>query len=198
MQLQINIASHPLIQHWSGILENDNNPGTILRTACSELGKWITYEIMREWLVTETIELKANTTISLISSHYKYIIVIIMPYGFILAEGARSLLPTANIVLVNYNDIINNVPDQLNSFTKILVLDLFLDEATITPLLNDFIKKGAVLSNIKIACLECGTSQLNQLGHIWSKLEIYTTKVNTNVDKEKCSREDDFKDKFFV
>nr|WKD83513.1 uracil phosphoribosyltransferase [Neopyropia yezoensis] len=198
MQLQINIASHPLIQHWSGILENDNNPGTILRTACSELGKWITYEIMREWLVTETIELKANTTISLISSHYKYIIVIIMPYGFILAEGARSLLPTANIVLVNYNDIINNVPDQLNSFTKILVLDLFLDEATITPLLNDFIKKGAVLSNIKIACLECGTSQLNQLGHIWSKLEIYTTKVNTNVDKKKCSREDDFKDKFFV
>lgn len=198
MQLQINIASHPLIQHWSGILENDNNPGTILRTACSELGKWITYEIMREWLVTETIELKANTTISLISSHYKYIIVIIMPYGFILAEGARSLLPTANIVLVNYNDIINNVPDQLNSFTKILVLDLFLDEATITPLLNDFIKKGAVLSNIKIACLECGTSQLNQLGHIWSKLEIYTTKVNTNVDKKKGSREDDFKDKFFV
>nr|YP_537035.1 hypothetical protein 198 [Neopyropia yezoensis]Q1XDD3.1 RecName: Full=Uracil phosphoribosyltransferase homolog [Neopyropia yezoensis]AGH27682.1 hypothetical protein 198 [Neopyropia yezoensis]QFZ67018.1 hypothetical protein PyyePp172 [Neopyropia yezoensis]BAE92478.1 unnamed protein product [Neopyropia yezoensis] len=198
MQLQINIASHPLIQHWSGILKNDNNPGTILRTACSELGKWITYEIMREWLVTETIELKANTTISLISSHYKYIIVIIMPYGFILAEGARSLLPTANIVLVNYNDIINNVPDQLNSFTKILVLDLFLDEATITPLLNDFIKKGAVLSNIKIACLECGTSQLNQLGQIWSKLEIYTTKVNTNVDKEKCSREDDFKDKFFV
>lgn len=98
MQLQINIASHPLIQHWSGILKNDNNPGTILRTACSELGKWITYEIMREWLVTETIELKANTTISLISSHYKYIIVIIMPYGFILAEGARSLLPTANIV----------------------------------------------------------------------------------------------------
>ena len=198
MQLQINIASHPLIQHWSGILKNDNNPGTILRTACSELGKWITYEIMREWLVTETIELKANTTISLISSHYKYIIVIIMPYGFILAEGARSLLPTANIVLVNYNDIINNVPDQLNSFTKILVLDLFLDEATITPLLNDFIKKGAVLSNIKIACLECGTSQLNQLGQIWSKLEIYTTTVNTNVDKEKCSREDDFKDKFFV
>lgn len=198
MQLQINIASHPLIQHWSGVLENNNNPGTILRTACSELGKWITYEIMREWLVTETIELKANTTISLINSHYKYIIVIIMPYGFILAEGARALLPTANIVLVNYNNIINNVPAQLNSFTKILVLDLFLDEATITPLLNDFIQKGAVLSNIKIACLECGTSQLNQLGQNWSKLEIYTTKVNTNVDKEKCSREDSFKDKFFV
>lgn len=149
MQLQINIASHPLIQHWSGILKNDNNPGTILRTACSELGKWITYEIMREWLVTETIELKANTTISLISSHYKYIIVIIMPYGFILAEGARSLLPTANIVLVNYNDIINNVPDQLNSFTKILVLDLFLDEATITPLLNDFIKKRCCFEQYK-------------------------------------------------
>lgn len=198
MQLQINIASHPLIQHWSGVLENNNNPGTILRTACSELGKWITYEIMREWLVTETIELKANTTISLINSHYKYIIVIIMPYGFILAEGARALLPTANIVLVNYNNIINNVPAQLNSFTKILVLDLFLDEATITPLLNDFIQKGAVLSNIKIACLECGTSQLNKLGQNWSKLEIYTTKVNTNVDKEKCSREDSFKDKFFV
>lgn len=198
MQLQINIASHPLIQHWAGILENNNNPGTVLRTACSELGKWITYEIMREWLVTETIELKTNTNINLINNHYQYIIVIIMPYGFILAEGARALLPTANIILVNYNNVMSNVPDQLNSFTKILILDLFLDEATITPILNNFVKKGAVLNNIKIACLECGTSQLNKLGQNWSKLEIYTTKVNTTVNENKCSREDIFKNKFFV
>lgn len=198
MQLQINIASHPLIQHWAGILENSNNSGTILRTACSEIGKWITYEIMREWLITETLELKANTTINLIDSNYKYIIVIIMPYGFILAEGARALLPTANITLVNYNNTINNVPDQLNSFTKILILDLFLDEETITPLLNDFVKKGAILNNIKIACLECGTSQLNQLGKNWSKLEVYTTKINTTVNEANSSREDIFKNKFFV
>nr|YP_010925672.1 uracil phosphoribosyltransferase [Neoporphyra dentata]WKD83904.1 uracil phosphoribosyltransferase [Neoporphyra dentata] len=198
MQLKIKIASHPLIQHWAGILENNNNPGTILRTACSELGKWITYEIMREWLVTETIELKTNININLISSHYNYIIVIIMPYGFILAEGARALLPTANIALVNGNNIINNVPDQLNSFTKVLILDLFLDEAIITPVLKDLVKKGAILNNIKIACLECGTYQLNQLGHNWSKLEVYTTKVNSAIDEENCSREDVFKNKFFV
>nr|YP_007947884.1 hypothetical protein 198 [Neoporphyra haitanensis]AGG37133.1 hypothetical protein 198 [Neoporphyra haitanensis] len=198
MQLKINIASHPLIQHWAGILENSNNPGTILRTACSELGKWITYEIMREWLVTETIELKTNINVNLINSHYKYIIVIIMPYGFILAEGARALLPTANIALVNSNNIVNNVPAQLNSFTKILILDLFLDEAIITPVLKDLEKKGAILNNIKIACLECRTSQLNQLGNNWSKLEIYTTKVNSAINEENCSREDIFKNKFFV
>nr|YP_010925883.1 uracil phosphoribosyltransferase [Neoporphyra seriata]WKD84115.1 uracil phosphoribosyltransferase [Neoporphyra seriata] len=198
MQLKIKIASHPLIQHWAAILTNNNNPGTILRTACSELGKWITYEIMREWLVTETIELKTNISISLINSHYKYIIVIIMPYGFILAEGARALLPTANIALVNDNNIINNIPDQLNSFTKVLILDLFLDEAIITPVLKDLVKKGVILNNIKIACLECGTSQLNQLGHSWSKLEVYTTKVNSAGHEENWSRENTFKNKFFI
>ena len=83
---------------------------------------------MREWLVIETVSIKDNTTISLISNHYKYIIVIIMPYGFILAEGARALLPTANIALVSYNNSIDNISDKLDSFTKILVLDLFLDE----------------------------------------------------------------------
>nr|BED43141.1 hypothetical protein [Pyropia sp. Myanmar_A]BED43338.1 hypothetical protein [Pyropia sp. Myanmar_B]BED43535.1 hypothetical protein [Pyropia sp. Myanmar_C] len=198
MQLQINIASHPLIQHWAGILENNNNPGTVLRTACSELGKWITYEIMRDWLATETLKTKKDTTVNIIDSHYKYIIVIVMPYGFILAEGARALLPTASIKLVNKNKIINDVPNQLNSFTKILVLDLFLDETIITPILKEYIQKGANLGNIKIACLECGTSQLNQLGQNWSKLEVYTTKINTEINKEDCEREDLFKNKFFV
>nr|NP_053964.1 hypothetical protein PopuCp169 [Porphyra purpurea]P51354.1 RecName: Full=Uracil phosphoribosyltransferase homolog [Porphyra purpurea]AAC08240.1 ORF198 [Porphyra purpurea] len=198
MQLQINVASHPLIQHWSGILENNNNPGTILRTACSELGKWITYEIMREWLVTETVSIKDNTTISLISNHYKYIIVIIMPYGFILAEGARALLPTANIALVSYNNSIDNISDKLDSFTKILVLDLFLDEIIMTSVLEELIKKGAILNNIKIACLECGSSQLNKLGQKWSTLEIYTTKVNSITDNSEATKEQVLKDKFFA
>nr|YP_010338425.1 uracil phosphoribosyltransferase [Bangia atropurpurea]UNJ18375.1 uracil phosphoribosyltransferase [Bangia atropurpurea] len=198
MQLQINIASHPLIKHWSGILENHNNPGTILRTACSEIGKWITYEIMREWLVIETISLEPEKTIDLISSDYKYIIVIIMPYGFILAEGARALLPTANIALVSYNNNIEKIEDQLDSFTKILVLDLFLNEIIISTILEELVTKGALLKNIKIACLECGSSELNKLGKKWSALEIYTTKVNNIINNNKQSREQIFKDKFFV
>lgn len=198
MQLQINVASHPLIQHWSGILENNNSPGTILRTACSELGKWITYEIMRDWLVTETVRIKDSKAINLISNHYKYIIVIVMPYGFILAEGARALLPTASIALVSYNKSIDNISDNLNSFTKILILDLFLDETIITSVLEELIKKGAKLNNVKIACLECGSSQLNKLGQKWSELEIYTTKVNSLLDKSEATKEQILKDKFFA
>nr|AKE98953.1 hypothetical protein 198 [Bangia fuscopurpurea] len=198
MQIQIHIASHPLIQHWSGILNNNNNPGTILRTACSELGKWITYEIMREWLVTDTITTEDDTTIKLISNNYKYIIVIIMPYGFILAEGARALLPTANILLASYNDGINNISDSLNSFTKVLIVDLFLNEKIITLILGQLIEKGALLENIQIACLECGSSQLSQLGHNWSNLNIYTTKVNNMLIESELSKEELFKDKFFI
>jgi len=198
MQIQINVASHPLIQHWSGILENNNNPGTILRTACSELGKWITYEIMREWLVTETMSVKDSKAINLISNRYKYIIVIVMPYGFILAEGARALLPTANIALVNYNNSIDNIADKLDSFTKILILDLFLDEIIMTSVLKELINKGVILNNVKIACLECGSSQLNQLGQKWSALEIYTTKVNGLLDSSEAAKEQILKDKFFA
>ena len=198
MQIQIHIASHPLIQHWSGILNNDNNPGTILRTACSELGKWITYEIMREWLITETITTEDDTTIKIISNNYKYIIVIVMPYGFILAEGARALLPTANILLASYNDGINNISDSLNSFTKVLIVDLFFNEKIITLILGQLIEKGALLESIKIACLECSSSQLSQLGHNWSKLDIYTTKVNNMLVESELSKEELFKDKFFI
>ena len=198
MQLQINIASHPLIQHWSGILENSGSPGTILRTACSELGKWITYEIMRQWLVTETITLETNIAIKLISNNYQYIIVIIMPYGFIIAEGARALMPTAKIVLVGYNNATSNIPEQLNQFTKVLILDLFLDEAAITPVITELIQKGALVSNLKVACLECRESQLNKLAPKWSELEIYTTKVNSIATEKECLKEEDFKSKFFI
>nr|YP_009237452.1 hypothetical protein [Wildemania schizophylla]AKS28499.1 hypothetical protein [Wildemania schizophylla] len=198
MQLQINIASHPLIQHWSGILENNSNPGTILRTACSELGKWITYEIMRNWLITEELTVDTDKTINLISKHYKYIIVIVMPYGFILAEGARALLPTASIVLVDHNDLTASIPNELDSFTKVLILDLFLDETMLTPILERLMQKGAILVNIRIACLECGTDQLQQLGHRWSQLEIYTTTINQVTDQKIASKEAIFKEKFFI
>lgn len=198
MQLQINVASHPLIQHWSGILDNTNNPGTILRTACSELGKWVTYEIMRDWLITEKLTMGTGTTINLISNRYKYILIIVMPYGFILAEGARALLPTASIVLIDYNNFTGDIPEPLDSFTKVLILDLFLDETIITPILERLIRKGAIVNNIRIACLECGTSQLKQLGNRWSKLKIYTTKINNPIDEEDSQKEKIFKDKFFV
>ena len=65
-------------------------------------------------------------------------------------------------------------------------------------MLEELIKKGAILNNIKIACLECGSSQLNKLGQKWSTLEIYTTKVNSITDNSEATKEQVLKDNFLL
>ena len=50
MTLHVVIPPHPLIGHWLSILRIDTTPPAIYATALEQLGKWLTYEALRNWL----------------------------------------------------------------------------------------------------------------------------------------------------
>ena len=50
MTLHVVIPPHPLIGHWLSILRIESTPAPIYSTALEQLGKWLTYEALREWL----------------------------------------------------------------------------------------------------------------------------------------------------
>ena len=55
LQLRVYVPPHPLIQHWLGVARDAQTPAPLFRTAMAELGRWLTYEALREWLpVVET------------------------------------------------------------------------------------------------------------------------------------------------
>ena len=50
MTLHVVIPPHPLIGHWLSILRIDTTPPAIYATALEQLGKWLTYEALRDWI----------------------------------------------------------------------------------------------------------------------------------------------------
>jgi len=50
MSLKVIVPPHPLIKHWRSILREKNTPNILYSTGYEQLGKWLTYEALRNWL----------------------------------------------------------------------------------------------------------------------------------------------------
>ena len=50
MTLRVVVPPHPLIAHWLTMLRIEETPPPLYATGLSELGKWLTYEALRDWL----------------------------------------------------------------------------------------------------------------------------------------------------
>ena len=50
MSLKVIVPPHPLIKHWLSILREKNTPNILYSTGYEQLGKWLTYEALRNWL----------------------------------------------------------------------------------------------------------------------------------------------------
>ena len=48
--LRVVVPPHPLIAHWLTVLRHEGTPPALYRTAMEELGRWLSYEAMRDWL----------------------------------------------------------------------------------------------------------------------------------------------------
>ena len=48
--LRVVVPPHPLIAHWLTVLRHEGTPPALFRTAMEELGRWLSYEAMRDWL----------------------------------------------------------------------------------------------------------------------------------------------------
>ena len=48
-QLRVYVPPHPLIQHWLAVARDRDTPPVLFRSAMTEMGRWLTYEAIREW-----------------------------------------------------------------------------------------------------------------------------------------------------
>ena len=60
MTLHVVIPPHPLIGHWLSILRIDTTPPAIYATALEQLGKWLTYEALRDWIPNSKTEIQTE------------------------------------------------------------------------------------------------------------------------------------------
>ncbi|MCY7285222.1 MAG: uracil phosphoribosyltransferase, partial [Cyanobacteria bacterium CAN_BIN43] len=100
LQLRVYVPPHPLIQHWLAVARDEGTPSVLFRSAMTELGRWLTYEAIRDWM--PTVETTVNTPLApcaatFINAEAPVAIVPILRAGLALLDGAQSLLPLASI-----------------------------------------------------------------------------------------------------
>ena len=105
LQLRVYVPPHPLIKHWLGVVRDADTPTTLFRSAMTELGRWLTYEAIREWLPTRDVMLNtplAPSPATFIDPEIPVAVMPILRAGLALLDGAQALLPLASVYHVGF------------------------------------------------------------------------------------------------
>jgi uracil phosphoribosyltransferase len=195
LQLRVYVPPHPLIQHWLGVARDVGTPSVLFRTAMTELGRWLTYEAVREWLPTMETQVEtplATCPATFINPEVPVVVVPILRAGLALLDGAQSLLPLASIYhlgLVRDESTLqpqcylNKLPDQINPQTRVLITDPMLATGgSMLAALQELTSRGVDPANIRIVAVVAAHAALQALSNAYPSLHIYTAAIDEHLN----------------
>ena len=102
MSLKVIVPPHPLIKHWLSILREKNTPNILYSTGYEQLGKWLTYEALRNWLpykkeIVNTYNGDADGFF--INNDYPIKVLAMLPEGLSLWFGSKEVIPNSTLSL---------------------------------------------------------------------------------------------------
>ncbi|NJK29598.1 MAG: uracil phosphoribosyltransferase [Acaryochloris sp. RU_4_1] len=197
MQLRVYVPPHPLIKHWLAVARDRNTPGVLFRTAMTELGRWLTYEAMREWFPTleTTVETPLGpATAAVINPELPVAVVPILRAGLTLLDGAQSVIPRAatyhlglarNEETLQPSCYLNKLPDTFAPQTRILITEPMLATGgSIMATLQELTQRQADPELIRIIAVVAAPPALKQLGENYPSLQIYTATIDEGLNDQ--------------
>ncbi len=179
MSLRVVVPPHPLIGHWLTMLRHRETPPALYATAMQELGRWLTYEALRDWLPhrREPIPTAHGDTEGLVvESRAPLLAMPVMPGGLELWQGGRQVLPEASLCL-------NGVPDSIETNAGLVIfIDQITDGTAVLRLLQDLQQQGVSGNRIRLITALCANPGLKILGEAVPDLTIYTTCIDEGLD----------------
>jgi uracil phosphoribosyltransferase len=196
-QLRIFVPPHPLIKHWLGIARGVETPSKVFGQAMAELGKWLTYEAIRDWLPTIDIPVTTpvgETTATFINPQTPLAIVPILRAGLSLMEGIQSVLPLeASVFHLGFardeetlqpTCYLNKLPDHIPASTHILIAEPMLATGgTIGQALIELTKRGADPGQIRIISIVVAAPALQKLAIDYPTLQIYAAMIDESLNE---------------
>ncbi len=197
LQLRVYVPPHPLIKHWLGVARDAATPSALFRSAMTELGRWLTYEAIREWL--PTVETTIETPLSpcpatFINPEVPIVVVPILRAGLALLDGAQGILPLASIYhlgLVRNEETLeascylNRLPDQISPQTHVLITDPMLATGgTTIAAMQELTKRGVDPALVRIVAVVAAPPALQKLSVAYPSLTIYTAAIDEGLNEK--------------
>lgn len=197
IQLRVYVPPHPLIKHWLGMARNAETPPKVMRQTLAELGKWLAYEAIRDWLPTIDIPLQtplAETTATFVHPQTKLAIVPILRAGLALVEGIQSVLPLESAIyhlgLVRNEETLlpscylNRLPDRFAPDTRIIIAEPMLATGgTMMQTMSELTQRGIDPGLVRIIAIIAAPPALQQLSAAYPSLTIYAATIDEQVNE---------------
>jgi uracil phosphoribosyltransferase len=196
-QLRVYVPPHPLIQHWLAVARDRDTPPVLFRSAMTEMGRWLTYEAIREWL--PTLDTQVNTPLApsaatFINPQVPTAIVPILRAGLALMEGAQALLPLASVyhigVVRNEETLepsiyLNKFPAQFDPQTRLLIAEPMLATGgTIMAVMNELTQRGIDPAMVRIISVVTSPPALQKLNQAFPSLVIYAATIDEGLNEK--------------
>jgi uracil phosphoribosyltransferase len=195
LQLRVYVPPHPLIKHWLAVARDAATPSVLFKSAMTELGRWLTYEAIREWL--PTIETTVQTPLAecpatFINPEVPLVVVPILRAGLGLLDGAQTLLPLASIYHIGLvrdeqtlevSCYLNKLPERLDPQTRVLICDPMLATGgTMMRAIAELTQRGVDPALVRIISVVAAPPALQQLSVAYPGLIVYTAMIDEGLN----------------
>ncbi len=179
--LRVVVPPHPLIAHWLTVLRHQGTPAPLCRTAMEELGRWLTYEALRDWLPhrRDTVQTPlASTEGTVIEAGVPLLAVPILPGALHLWEGARQVLPNAELCL-------GGLPEAIETQAGVvLLLDQISQGDDLVDLLRSLERLGVEAPRLRVITTLTASPGLKRIGETYPEITIHTACIDAELDEQ--------------
>jgi uracil phosphoribosyltransferase len=196
LQLRVYVPPHPLIKHWLAVARDESTPSVLFRSAMTELGRWLTYEAIRDWLPTMETSVQtplAECPATFINPEVPVAIVPVLRAGLSLLDGAQALLPLASIYHIGLvrdeetlqaSCYLNKLPEQFAPQTRILISEPMLATGgSIIAVLDELTKRGVDPALIRIISVVTAPPALQKISETYPALNIYAASIDEGLNQ---------------
>lgn len=196
-QLHVHVPPHPLIQHWLAVARDRQTPSALFRTAMTELGRWLTYEAVRDWLPTFQTTLEtplAPCEATLVNPEIPVAVVPILRAGLALLEGSQALLPLAKVYHLGLardeetlepSCYLNKLPPEFAPETRLLIPEPMLATGgSITLALQELTQRGIDPQFVRIVSVVAAPPALQKLNESYPTLKVYTACIDPELNSQ--------------
>jgi uracil phosphoribosyltransferase len=162
----------------------------------TELGRWLTYEAIREWLPTRdsTVDTPlAPCPATFVDPDIPIVMIPVLRAGLALLDGAQSLLPLASIYHLGFvrneetleaSCYLNKLPEHFDPRTRVLIPEPMLATGgTMVAVMQELTKRGIDPALVRIVAVVAAPPALQKLSVAYPGLNIYTAAIDEHVNE---------------
>ena len=176
--LRVVVPPHPLIAHWLTVLRHRSTPPALVTVALEELGRWLTYEAVRDWLPhqQEIVETPlASVTSNVINSSISLVALLLPPAGIFLWQGGRTVLPNASLC-------IDGMPEYVSTHEGLIIYtDQIGGDSRLLATIRSLLEQGCNHRQLRVIAALASSAGLKRLGECLPDLTIYTACIDPDL-----------------